>query len=1017
MNNRNTILIVEDEKINRKILCRLLQADYDILEASNGKEGFDLLMQQQAYIAAILLDVVMPIMNGYQFLALLEKQGLKGIPVIVTTGASDSESEQKVLEAGAWDFVSKPYNAPVLLTRLKSAIARSQVALYAQMQKMAAHDPLTGLHNRNRMFGQTRKMIDAHPDTLFAFMRFDIDHFALFNTSFGEAEGDKLLKYLAKCLEELSTTVDLCRYCRMNSDVFCACFSYNGDKSFLRQLADDMQQKLSNYKQDYLLQLSVGVCIVTDRTLSVDELYFRATMATHKCKDQYEKHLSFYDSAIGERLAKNMIITNEMQTALDENQFIVFLQPKFNVSTETICGAEALVRWQHPVKGMISPGDFIPLFEKNGFITKLDYYVWQQTCAMLHAWIQAGKTPYPISVNVSRISLYNPNIVTLLNNLVEEYQLSHSLLQLEITESAYMTNPELMEATIYSFHEAGFTILMDDFGSGYSSLNTLKRIYIDILKIDMRFLPVGNETERGEIILACIIKMAKLLGMSVITEGVETRRQRDFLEGAGCDSIQGYYYSKPIPQSEYEEKYINDQLSEACACLATAQKDPYTPKHNATILVMDNSEEDCVTVQQNLKELYHVHICHNAEAGLAYLKHNMSHVKLIILDNLMSGMSGLQFLKYSRLYPTLRAIPKIMITAHDSIADQVEAFREGAYDYITKPLITEVLLARVNHVMAVSRQSFGLDTIERDYQKIIERDVLTGLLNKIAFHELASRVLQSTPEDQNALMVLDVDNFKQINDEYGHLVGDQVLKCIADELRNALRKTDIIGRFGGDEFTVMMTRIPNHEVVNKKAKTIIKAIVLACANQLNVNTSVSIGIAFSNGTDAEEALFARADQALYEAKNTGKAKAVVYGEKIPPVQDNDKPVVLICSQDPQLYPVIALAYGDNAAFVNITSLNALIAAYEKYHTRIRAICMDMQKKVEKDSKEFYDYIVEHGGGKTTPILAFCKEGNMQQVKQATELDIMDILFLPPHIDIVRHRLSAAITRGQLSLCK
>ena len=1012
MDKRKIILIVEDEPLNRKILKKILQGTYDIREAANGQEGWALFSGGQEPISAILLDIVMPVMNGYEFLDKVREHNFTNIPIIVTTGTADAESEKKVLKAGAWDFVTKPYNADVLLSRLENAIARSEIALYKQMQRMAAHDALTGLHNRERMFAQTRTMLDENPDKQFAFLRFDIDHFALFNTSFGEEEGNRLLIYLARCLDELAQTVELCKYCRMNSDVFCACFTYDGDSRHLKRYVDTMQDKLSAYKKDYLLSLSVGVCLVTDAHLSIDDLYFRATVAAKKCKNQYETHLTFYDAAAGKELAAEIEIQNEMQTALDEEQFLVYLQPKFTVKTEKICGAEALVRWKHPEKGMISPGAFIPVFEKNGFISKLDYYVWEKTCAMLRKWTDDGRTVYPVSVNISRVSLYNPNLASVLSGLVKKYGITPSVLQLEITESAYMSDPELMEETIQSLHEAGFTILMDDFGSGYSSLNTLKRIYIDVLKVDMKFLPVENEVERGEIILSCVIKMANLLGMSVVTEGVETRQQRDFLEGAGCDSIQGFYYSRPIPQSEYEQKYIyvahsgsneEEKASEASIVRKTSE----------TVLIIDDSELDREILCQNLQDKYTLHLCDNGEAGLAYLKQNMSHVRLILVDNRMPGMSGLEFLKYCRMDSALNAIPKIMITADDSVKDQVAAFAAGAYDYLEKPLTREILLARVAHVMDISGRTFLYDSVASDVMHFAERDVMTGLLNKVAFREIVDRIIHIDSASDSAMLVIDIDDFKGINDAYGHQSGDSIITCVASALKNAFRKTDIISRFGGDEFVVMMTQLTDDTVARRKAEEVIKSVVSACIKKYGITASASIGIARTSATDTQDTLFKKADQALYEAKQTGKAKVVIYGECVPAIRDDDRPVVLICSEDAQVYPAIALAYGDGADFANITSFAALQEVFEQYRPRIRTICLDMQKKVEEDADAFYEYLVQNGGGEQIPILAFCRDGNMEQLREALCLKIMDVITLPPHIDILQHKLAAAILRADI----
>ncbi|NLG03682.1 MAG: EAL domain-containing protein, partial [Clostridia bacterium] len=265
---------------------------------------------------------------------------------------------------------------------------------------------------------------------------------------------------------------------------------------------------------------------------------------------------AYYDDAAGQKITAEISIANEMQQALDEMQFAVYFQPKYNLSTEYPCGAEALVRWEHPTKGLILPGQFISVFEKNGFITKLDYYVWEQTCCMLRDWTYAGFEPYPVSVNLSRISWCHPQLVDIMTSLIRSYDILPSLLELEITESTYMSNPKMMEKTIEALQKAGFTILMDDFRSDHSSLATLERIKIDALKIDTKFLSLDGEAGHSKIILNSIIEMAKRLAVKVVIEGVETKGQLDFVKEIGVDCAQGFYFAKPMPLNEYEQNYV-----------------------------------------------------------------------------------------------------------------------------------------------------------------------------------------------------------------------------------------------------------------------------------------------------------------------------------------------------------------------------------------------------------------------------------------------------------------------------
>lgn len=1011
MDNKAVVLVVDDEPINRKILNKILSTGFEVLEAEDGQQAWGILCDDrkkkcdERKITAVLLDIVMPVMNGYRVLEKITEAGMTELPVIVITGESGLESEQKALDAGAWDFVTKPFKPKILLTRIKNAIARSQVSMYEQIKYMAEHDALTGLHNRSRMYADTKRMIEEHPEHEFAFIRVDIDLFSLYNSSFGEKEGDSLLCYVAELIRKCDDLFDVCTYGRMNADVFCVCIPCDGNIDMIKKYAELSQTKISEYRSDYYLKISVGVYLIDSPDLEVEELYLRSSVGAQKCKNQYGHVCGFYDESFGKRTAQELEILNEMKSALDEEQFVIYLQPKVALSTDHVCGAEALVRWNHPLKGLIPPGDFIPVFEKNGFIAKLDYYVWDKTCRLLRSWLDAGVMPYPVSVNISRISLYNPKLVSIFEDLIEKYQISPSLLQLEVTESAYMTNMNLMKQTVRELRNAGFTLLMDDFGSEYSSLNTLKSIEVDILKVDMKFLPQGSDMERGELILASVVRMANWLGMSVVVEGVETRRQRDFLEGVGCDCIQGYFYSRPIPQQEYEEKYV---FCDDSQLRREEDNTEPSPEHNVSILVIDDDEMEREIICEYFKDQYHVHQVDNAEEGLVFLKKNKTRVRLILVDNIMDGMSGMDFLKFCQSEPSVQAIPIIMITANENISDHVEAFQAGACDYITKPLVKEVVKARVNRVMELSSQLRFCETAERDYSHQAEEDHATGLLNKAAFRKISSQVLGANPENQKAMMVIDVDDFKQVNDNYGHLVGDMVIKTLADALRNSFRKNDIIARFGGDEFIILLSSFTDQKDVRRKADELAKAFNFSCADQHHLNISISIGAAFHRENDTVDTLFARADQALYDAISTGKAKIVIYGEAVPPVENDDKPVILICGEDPQIYPSIALAYGSSAAFVNVTDFETLKESFSSYRDRICVICIDIQKRIMADSDEFYQYILEQGGGDIIPIVAICKEGDMDSLREAMKLHVQDVLTLPPQMDMIQRRLSKRI---------
>ena len=335
----------------------------------------------------------------------------------------------------------------------------------------------------------------------------------------------------------------------MDADNFACCYPYE----YLD--TDKMREKMSacfeSLHLSYDIVLCVGIYLIDDITVPVDQMCDRANMALHTIKGNYMRRFAFYDDTMREEMMMEQQIVGEMKDALATGQFCIYLQPIYSVSQGKPIAAEALVRWMHPQHGLIPPARFIPLFERNGFVTKLDYYVWESVCKFIFEQKKLYHLIVPISVNVSRLNFYSPDLCERIIALVERYHIAPSLLKIEITESAYSDNPAQLLKAMRKLQRYGFQVSMDDFGSGYSSLNMLKDVPTDILKVDMKFVSGIESSERAGSVLTSVIRMAKWLEMDVIVEGVETKGQLDFLRSIGCDSIQGYYFAKPMPTEEF----------------------------------------------------------------------------------------------------------------------------------------------------------------------------------------------------------------------------------------------------------------------------------------------------------------------------------------------------------------------------------------------------------------------------------------------------------------------------------
>ncbi len=418
----------------------------------------------------------------------------------------------------------------------------------AELRRKADFDELTGIYNRSTFYKKVVELFKLYPKDNFVIIRLNVERFKLINDLFGEETGDRLLRYIAEKLA--SAQFAYSTYGRMHSDNFVICFPLRGSNQmeFIREMQHDMEQALPSYK----VAMTFGIYYVNNKNISVSTMCDRAGLALQQIKGNYMKSYNVYDERMRRAILQEQDIVNEMNSALSGGQFRVYLQPKYDIVTEQIVGAEALARWIHPEKGLISPAVFIPAFERNGFIMELDIYIWEIVCRLLRKWIDAGYDPQPISVNVSRLDLYRTDLCDVLNNMVKKYNLDPALLQLELTESAYTENPQQIIEVTKQLQKMGFPILMDDFGSGYSSLNMLKDISVDVLKIDLHFLDSQDESGRGGNILNSVVRMAEWLKIPVIAEGVETKQQADFMRDIGCYCVQGYYYSKPIGVEEYE---------------------------------------------------------------------------------------------------------------------------------------------------------------------------------------------------------------------------------------------------------------------------------------------------------------------------------------------------------------------------------------------------------------------------------------------------------------------------------
>ena len=542
---KRRVLVVDDEDVNRELLGNILSEHYEVAYAANGEEALEKLFDRNAHYSLVLLDLLMPIMSGLELLEKIQAdEKLKAVPVIVMT--SEKPAEVKSIKLGAADFITKPFDMPeVILARCERIIA-----LYEDQSiiKAAEKDELTGLFNREFFFEYIHQMEERNKGKSIDALALNIDHFHILNESYGRKIGDSVLKTTASLLMKAFENAYI--ECRTDSDHFFMCGFHRDDYV---SIFNALQEELSRVTQIPKIHFRVGIYQNVDKSAPMETWFDHAKLACDRIKGDYTKQIFFYTKELNDADLYHERLINDIEGAIKNRDLQVYFQPKYGILGEkpVLKSAEALVRWKHPKLGMISPGDFIPLFEENGLIQKVDHFVWREAADRIREWKDTIGASVPVSVNVSRIDIYDEGFEERVNSLLKEKNLTPADIYLEITESAYSEDAARLIEAVNHLRDMGFKIEMDDFGSGYSSLNMITTIPIDVLKMDMSFVRNMNKDEKCLKLVELVISIAKFLNVPVVAEGVEDASQVEALKKMGCDIIQGYYFSKPLPADDF----------------------------------------------------------------------------------------------------------------------------------------------------------------------------------------------------------------------------------------------------------------------------------------------------------------------------------------------------------------------------------------------------------------------------------------------------------------------------------
>lgn len=448
------------------------------------------------------------------------------------------------------------------LINYQRSLAKTNVRLQSLLEEagkakstieVLERDTLTNLYTEKGFYDRTSEILRRNQDMELDIIAVDIEQFKIVNDTFGAEAGDRLLKDLSACLLSVQSD-EWSLFTRARADTFFALLPRG--QEIYDTLKKNMGIFVENYPLPMRLQIKTGVYRIDSREITVARMCDRALLAANSIKGNYNCSFAWYDDSMQEKILLEQKIINTMEESLLRGDFLVYLQPKVEIESGRLIGAEALIRWKHPEFGMVPPDHFIPVFEKNGFIYALDLYVWRRVCAMLRDWKTKGLRLVPVSVNVSRADLYHENLPEILGNMIREYRLEPGQLHLEITESAYVRDFTQLINVIERLTQSGFMIEMDDFGSGYSTLYTLSEMPLDVMKLDLKFLIEGKNQIRRQKIMRTVINLARELQLQVIAEGVETEEQALLLKNMGCRYAQGYLYGKPMPEEEFVMKWM-----------------------------------------------------------------------------------------------------------------------------------------------------------------------------------------------------------------------------------------------------------------------------------------------------------------------------------------------------------------------------------------------------------------------------------------------------------------------------
>ena len=746
-------------------------------------------------------------------------------------------------------------------------------AYLTQLNKAATTDPLTGGPNMASFFQQVEKLVET--GLPYAFVSIDINKFKVINDKYGMDKANEFLKLTYDLLDAHTLADELCA--RPSADTFFLLLRWSGEERLRERLScmmDEIMERKHRLGLRHKYGLSAGVYVIDDASVPPVLMCDHSNLARTEAKKDSTGSIVFFDKDAARDMLRNAELLNSFESSLAAGDFRIVLQPKVNIHTDVVAGAEALVRWKHPQLGPLSPAVFLSVLEQSGHIIMLDLWVFEEVCALLARWEAEGRDMLPIAVNLSRTHLKDEHFLNNYLKIIQKYGIKPHWIELELTETVFMQDEEEISATFASIRSHGLRCAIDDFGTGYSSLSMLKNANVDTVKLDRSFFAEGDLNDQTRSVVSSITQLTAALGLTCVAEGVEERSTVEYLLSTDCTLVQGWVYSKPLEVAGFELYAFNNEGRRRL--LGSGFLDS---AHRA----MDS--------QHSLRSRQMRGLLNGLGGVGAYVVKKNSREILFCNDTLLrhSGVDSAEGLFCNVLWAQFcHECPIVALGDNESCTiTQPDSVLGGPVTVTISEIMWEDYTPAYLIVQVPQRFRSGEEEEEKisrlrsqalSWQRKAQEDDLTRLLSRSQFK---AEVERRMAEDRHGLlMFIDLDGFKQVNDRFGHHMGDQVLKNSSERIRLSFRRDDLIGRFGGDEFIVYASGFNDSAILEQRLRSLSNLLRHPHSHgDETAAISASVGVArFPEDARTYTELENCADRALYEAKRRGKDQHVYYKE-------------------------------------------------------------------------------------------------------------------------------------------